>query len=562
MSKPNEPKIAYILEDGKNRISVDMPQHPPRLLRALLWAKPGRYEGHRTDLEKAIDAKERGPVSLDAADTFEAELGWLLKHVYQRLMRGLAEVWSSKYGYDPPDIPKEDGKTPEEYAAARKQALERSWALTDLYREPEEQWARAFAEMFVFMPYGGPAGMTFGQSTSLKDHDIYGKWPKVYPMVAACQHLSTYAVLTRGFAPSTVGTGLEAGPNAGVPILGKNPVTPPTRPGWTNAPVSSFAANDLHPGDVLSGDDGANKGLKGKQRLFGHSATTLRRWPLGAKATEETEKAGSGYKLQMIDTGVLAGAGDSSTQDYDWLAAVRGLEKAERTGFGRLPPPSDLAAAVEVMKKALPLGFARLVIVSNGSSALRYVSAMLPMWYGEERFAFTRYIWSLRNLPATGVDAYWIIYVPKSSEELFNQMVVEADGPKRSCQEMVAAANVTANALLAVASCASIHGKPKIVRSVTKGSTEWRNVEPNPKDKKDPAEPDPKSPTKLETGTVVAPTLDMKKLDASSGGRPGGWKFLASEKHLAIELLIPPGTNGSDVEGRSMTGNKVDYFKG
>jgi hypothetical protein len=213
-------------------------------------------------------------VDLATASTFEAELGVLLKHIHQRLQIGLDEAWFSKYGYDPPQVPRKDGKTDEEYGKDLKKAWEKTFGLIKLWQEPEEAWARMLAEMFVYVPYGGSAQATFGNA---RDIDVYAKWPSVYPLHVACQHLSTVAVLSRGFEPSRVGTGLEAGPNAGVPIFGAE-VTPPARPGWTTAPVSNHVANDLRPGDLLSGDDGANKGADGKHRLFGHSATTLRRW--------------------------------------------------------------------------------------------------------------------------------------------------------------------------------------------------------------------------------------------------------------------------------------------
>lgn len=572
MAQPKEPKVAYIFEDGSNHVSVDMPEHPPRLMTALMWAKPGQIDGYRTKLNKAVEANERGKVTLDSTDKFEEELGLLLDHISQRLQHGLDEAWHSRFGYDAPEIPKTEGKTADEHATARKKAIEKSWALTDLYSQPDEKWARAFAEMFVYMPYGGPARLMLDTS---HDEEIYARWPDVYSLVAACQHLSTYAVLTRGFLPSDVGTGLEAGPNGGKAIFGKSlPSSSTERPSWSTASQTEFAKNDLRPGDVLSGDDGADKpnphdGGKRNLREWGHSATTLRRWPLGAKAEAAPENAGAGHRLQMIDTGVLAGVGDTSTQDYNWLTAVNGFGAAKpgRTGFGRFPEATNLAAAVETTKKALPLGFARLVVVVSGSNEVRYISAMLPMWHGEHRFAFSRYIWSLRDLPVSGLDAYWIIYAPLRNEALVDQIVKEAKGPQRSCQELADAAKTGKGFLRAIASCASINGKPKVVRSVTKGAVGWREVDPNPKKSKDkpppgaPEEPDPKAPTKLQTTTSVAPTLKLK-LDAGPEGRPGGMDFLESRKHLALELLIPVGTKSGDVKGRVAAKNEVPYFKG
>ncbi len=563
-----EPKVAYIWEDKDNHVSVDMPAHPPRLMRALLWAKPAQYEGYLTALDKAIASKQRGPVSLDSAANFEDELGALLEHIHERLKQGLDEAWSSKYGYNPPEIPKDDGKKgAEEFAAARKKALENNWALVSLYSEPEEKWARAFAEMFVYMPYGGPATMTLGFSST--DKQLYQQWPKLYPLVAACQHLSTYAVLSRGFTPDTVGTGLEAGPNGSVPVFSESlPTSSTKRPSWSTAPVSSVWENDLRQGDLVSGDDGAqtiDPKDGQKKRLFGHSASTLRRWPLGKAAAAAPEGAKAQYKLQMIDTGVLAGVGDTSTQDYEWLKSINGFGKAKegRTGFGRLPEPSDLASAVEVMKKALPMGFARLVLVSSDSGTVRYVSAMLPMWNGDDRFAFTRYVWSLRDLPATGVDAYWIVYVPLRSEALFNEIVAEAASPSRSCQQIVEAAGVSPPFIRALASGASIKGKPRVVRLVTKSDTAWKEIDPKPKDKNTPDEPDDGAPTLLKAATAVAPSLDLNhKLDPVPGVRPGGWSFLEAKEHLSKELLIPPGTKSSAVAGRLMTENKAPYFKG
>jgi hypothetical protein len=279
----------------------------------------------------------------------------------------------------------------------------------------------------------------------------------------------------------------------------------------------------------------------------------------------------------MIDTGVLAGGGDVSTQDHDWLTTVNGFASAEkgRTGFGRLPEATKLAAAVEQMKKALPLGFVRLALVAAGSGAVRYLSAMLPMWSGEHRFAFSRYLWSLRDLPAKDVDAYWILYVPQG-QTLFEEVVKEAAGPKRSCAMLVDDAKKAMAVkpapkgqpprLIRVAACASVKSKPRVVRVINKGkdNVKWKEVDvggdaelqPSPEEATNKLKPLPE-----EDEDPMKAALPLK-LDPGPGGRPGGWGFADSMARLSEEVVVPPDKKAGDVRARAMTENKADYFKG
>lgn len=591
------PKTAYVLDAGSTHISLEMPKNPPRLAVALLWAKSGQYEAWQTDLEKEILKDPKKIVDLEAATTreaFEVELGRLLKHIQQRLEIGVTEAWISKYAYNAPSPPKEEGKTRAEYAAELQAAWNRAFALQALYDEPEEQWARIFSEMFVYMPYAGNGQTMF--SNGNENHLIFEAWPKVYCTVAACQHLCSYTPLTRGSKPDKIGNGMNASANAGLPIFGpivkdaedvKDAEGKNKRAAWVTTSVTTYEKRDLRPGDLVAGKD-ADPNQKG----FAHAASILRRWPLGAAAKAET-----GANLQVIDTGVFASVGDSSTQDHGWLTAAAmssafGKAVANESGFGRLPEAADLKGAVETTKKALPMGFARLVLAAPGGRA-RYVSAMLPMWHGEHRFTIARYLWSLRDLPAKNLVGYWALYAAQG-HTMLDELVKEAGAPGRSCEQIIAAAKKAregrkppgkAPALLRTSACSS---KPRVVRFVTKSTQSWKEVAPNEegltmtyeegpeadalreKWKKDADAKKAKhgnAPTEVTTvkGANSGMPLELAARpaqDKTDHARPGGWAFLEDKDFLSTELLLPDATKPDEVVERSMGQNSVEYFKG
>lgn len=604
------PKTAYVQEAGTAHISLEMPKHPPRLAVALFWAKSGQYDCWQTDLEKEVVKDPSKVVDLDAATTpesFDRELGRLLKHIQQRLEIGLSEAWISRYGYNAPQPPRADGKTPEQFAQELTAAWEKAWALNGLYQEPEEEWARQFAEMFVFAPYAGMGQAAFDSGE--ENYRILQAWPKVYSTLVACQHLSSYTPLTRGFGADKLKNGMNASANAGLPIFDPVVQDGNARPSWITTEVSTYERRDLRPGDLVAGKD-ADPNQKG----FAHAASVLRRWPLGAAA-----KAESAANLQLIDTGVLASIGDSNTQDHGWLttaAITSAFSKAvaAQSGFGRLAEASSLKDAVSTSRKALPMGFTRLVLAAPGGRA-RYVSAMLPMWHGEHRFSLARYLWSLRDLPAKNLVAYWAVYAALG-HKLFDELVKEADAPGRSCEALMTAAKAAHEAAEAARQeaikeavrtgkpagdaankvgkrpsllrSAAITSKPRVVRFVSKTSTVWKEVVPNEPGRQMTYEEGPEadalrakwkrdaaakkarygsSPSEVRdvSGQNSGMPLDLAARpgkDKGDLGRPGGWDFLASERFYSTELLIVDPMKPGDVVERPMAQNEVDYFKG
>jgi hypothetical protein len=477
MADPQQPKVAHVTQTADHQVSVAMPRHPPRLSVALLWAKPGQVSKWQTTLERQMAATESDAdrwkllVDLDKPGAFDAELGRLLLHVVERLENGLDEAWMSRWGYDAPSWPKKAGMTQEQYSKALGDALDQAHALRDLYDEPEEQWARAMTEMFVYAPYAGMGQLMLGDGR--RDREIYAQWPKVYSLAVACQHLSTYGALGRGLPASDFGNGMTAGPNGMLKVFNAPSVEgAPKRAAWLTNKISDYTHQDLRPGDIASGAENSS------QTGWAHCASVLRRWPLGKAAATD----GSASKFQMIDTGVLAGQGDYNTQDHGWLdsLSVFNSAAADLRGLGKLPTPQDLTSAVAAMKKALPMGFVRLVILEKGGRA-RYASAMLPMWFGDARFTIASYLWSIRDLPAKeGTLAYWAVYAALG-DSLFNEVVTESASPSRSGAAIYAAAIAAGRVpkgrptdLRLVAVCTS---EPRVLRDILKTDDAWKDVE-------------------------------------------------------------------------------------
>jgi hypothetical protein len=177
----------------------------PRLSRALIYADAGELEGFQTPLDKAVRTpKEKGgraKVTLREAERekFDAELRVLVGHIRARLEGTLDEAWMSSEGYDSAEFrdllikARKENKKPSE-------AVEPSNAdLVDaakFYDSPEESWARAFCEKVVFSMYHTP-GQIYG--TPQNDAPWFSRYPEWYSIAMACQTLSTYALLSRGF---------------------------------------------------------------------------------------------------------------------------------------------------------------------------------------------------------------------------------------------------------------------------------------------------------------------------------------------------------------------------
>jgi hypothetical protein len=538
----DEPKTAYVAKIGPSHLSVPFPAHPPRLSVALFWAKPGRTPDRQTKLEKAIQAGSRGKVSFADPIAFDSEVTALLEHVLERLKGGLGEAWISRYGYDVrPPVRKPDD-TDESYKERVEEANQSRAAMGFLANQPEEVWARAYTEMFVFAPYAGVAGLATNLETQ-DDMVVYNEYPKVHSVAAACQHLSSYCALTRGIPPASISPGLDASPMNGssgfAASSGGTAVEDASkRPIWRPGSGGTWAEHGLQPGDCIAGDDGAPL-----RDGFAHIASVLRRWPI--KGPPDTP-----YKLQWFDTGVLTAEGDDITQDHDWSPAhgkdtvMLGFGEApKRIGFGLVAEAKDLKGAAEKAYAALPLGFARLVITTPDGT-IRYVSGTLPMWHGEFRFRIGDYLWSLRELPVTGLAAFWIIYGVQG-RSLFDQVLKEADGPSRTAQAIFDAAGIGSFTLRELAVATS---EPRLLRANIKASEKWVDVTGD-KEGADaeyagdaPAETThaPVSIAVTKGGQAFRRKMKLKLPSRPTGkGSAGGWDYLQSPRTAAKELRVP-----------------------
>lgn len=353
---------------------------PPMLSAAVLHALAGFSDKKEywTSGEKAGDWCDLGDPT-----GYKDNIQILLKHLYERLDIGLAEAWESSFGYD-----------------------------GEIEDTLEEGWARIFSEMFVFAAYGGVAD-SYGTK-----HDDTGRWDMEYvsrldfgqndpsyPIVAACQHITNYGIVTRGISSSELGSsGTTAGPGtAGCPCFtsakGGSWKVASTGP---SAEISSYRQGSelvgklqITPGSVVAfNSDGPNARIQSTA----HIACFLRVW--------------GSNQFQAIDTGPLgAGGTDSGTEDHDGTTAVNSNALPHMmVGVGVLRKVEPSKAQVDFLATARPLGFAQLVFADE-SDTVRYISRVVPMHHGNKGFAITRYVWSLRCLPANG-KAFWILMYP------------------------------------------------------------------------------------------------------------------------------------------------------
>lgn len=429
-SPPQETTMAhpqYIREGGNGK-----PLHvsdagflAPRLSLALLKGEVNRYDLLKTPLQKAVD---QGRKKITLREEFDKDLADLLQHVQDRLTIGVTEAWFSDQGYgltadrerieehfktlSPPDGPDEQV----EFVRTNILPL---FDFAEFFNTPEEIWARAFSEMTVFSMYANPGLLHYWKEDPAP---LYAKFPSVYPIGIACQHLSTYCILSRGFKPSDVGSGCACG--AGTIKLpcfdhAKSALSPPLAPGKDRqetapsfADTSQLAAKGAGPGSIVAFNPGGPATESQDMGPYTHIGSILRR---------------SGDKIQFIDTGVLVGSEDKSdnsktqkvaggeggTTDHGFLVGVIPAAK-HCVAVGVLNTPGDLVAAAEVTRKARPLGFARLAIVDISDKSrpeVRFVSQVYHMKYPVSHF-----IWSLRGLPIEGLRVIWMLYSPQGAD--------------------------------------------------------------------------------------------------------------------------------------------------
>lgn len=439
--------------------------HPPRISEAIFLAPAGKAPQFRTSLETTV-ASGTNPLDFSDKDpaTFDKSLKLLLQHIYERLDKGLEEAWRSEKGYD-----------------------------GDPEKTEEEEWARLFCELVI---YAGYSGIKYAYSTKNMSEGSAGQWEMifmarcchapdpVFPISLACQHLSTLAILTRGYPTSDVSTltndgqpvssddlnslsladhkkfkgavaGVSAGGNGGLPVF-------KTKGKWIPASTSmtltkevlatqkdKFEKRNNETGKRDFKDLIATHGLS-PGSIFGFN-------PNGPEANTQPDGSHVGtvlrvvaqppaYGIQGIDTGPLGGgADDNVTADHDYqLGALRALNKHDRAqngnllGIGILPKQPPTTAALDVLRQARPIGLARLVLFDDGNR-VRFIGPALPMHKGNKGFPVSKLVWSLRDLPSGSLRGLWLVTTPRDAVA---QALLEPAGRSRPIAQSFQSAGV------------------------------------------------------------------------------------------------------------------------
>lgn len=375
----------------------------PRLSVALLEAPVGTCKESRTSLEN----ENRDPVT---GRTLDADLNKLLTHVQERLFSGLNEAWLSPQGYDAwPDFAKlKDGATNEKDATIKatleakcKKALEvDAPELLAALNEPEEQWARAVVERFVFSAYGGPG---VNQHPEAADTPMFNVWPGASPLLVACQQLCSYCIMSRGVPLEAIGSGVDC--------IADTVDHTAFKQGFHDKFACGTKYTRL---EDLANLDGQKKLTPGSVVVFNPGGPTCRTKDKGKTTHIAAVLRVSGTDVQFFDTGVVVGDGESSgetgTVDHAFSRHGGTISKPESlVAVGALPPKDGAALAEQAKKIALgrPLGFKRLVILdtTNDRAPVRFVSKLL-----HARFPVSQLVWSLRGLPVKGLAVLWYVY--------------------------------------------------------------------------------------------------------------------------------------------------------
>ncbi len=368
-----------------NHVSELMPK-APRLGEALISGPIGTQDWFRTGLERS--GKK---ISL-STDGFADELGMLLGHIEERLDKGLAEAWLAPQTYD--------WRPPEDLLSMSADEIQKFLKVLQFWASPEESWARAFTELVVYSMYAGSGQAYFGSEAG--DEMFYERFPAVYPISMACQHLSTLCILSRGFPLSqirssfAVGCGCTAS-TVSYEVFEKKATFGPG--GGDYRYVPKLMKIPLGPGDVvIYNPKGPGSGEQNGGKMT-HIGSVLRT---------------SGARIQFIDTGVLVGddeGGDESgTVDHKYASGD--IEKNNSmVAWGKIRAATDLTGCAARLAAARPLGVARLALLDatdTSHAQVRYVSKLLHMQY-----PVSRLLWSLRGLPVEGLAAIWYVYVPQ-----------------------------------------------------------------------------------------------------------------------------------------------------
>jgi hypothetical protein len=414
-------KFYDVSDSGTNHIS-DAGWDAPRLATALLSAPPGADPVYKTTYETQHKAGDNvTPSSLDDA------LPDLLQHIYDRLLIGLNEAWLSEDGYGKyPDLAKVYANVAQqEDKGETKKALDAALAeatnLVTFWNLPEEQWARAFAELVVFSAYGG-AGTNYGVDGG--DESLYSLFPRAYPLIMACQHLATLCILSRGFPLSDVSSDpggdrevrahgvIGCGCTAGVVSFEAFQARDVFENGAKYRTIDELRtvkdkggrAVKLTPGSVLVFNGGGPKVTDQNHGGTTHIASVFRT---------------TASRVQFIDTGVLTnpdvdGKGQGGTADHGFFGASAAIPAhGDMIAVGVLKEASGVDDLAAKMICARPLGVVRLVILDVSrphKPKVRFVSKLLQM-----RLPVSRLIWSLRKLPVQDLRVLWYVYAPQNA---------------------------------------------------------------------------------------------------------------------------------------------------
>ena len=346
----------------------------------------------------------------------------ILKHIWKRLNRPMDDAWWGPYGDDQGLVSLD--KLDKEFGFPGRRTKEEI---------ENEKWAREFSEMLLCVPY-----VSFAPAYQYGPDDMFykkmegKKGDRAYPLVAACQHLATMAVSTRGI---NLGSSLNAGFQS-ADVVGKsnwfeNEIKVEGLIGAKQDSDSSINPGkkpDLQPGSFFL--FAKNKKGQGKSNVSGdHIAPILR-----------IKKSPLGNKLQLFDTSAMGCReiadldivpGTPGQYDDPWAKEIKGpiwFQKREAPdplfGCGAVSAPENLNDAIKNMEASVPIGLVRLVLLYE--EKILFATPLLDMHTRtmvipddytmdyRTRFSIARLLWSLRELPGRGsIEAQWLIDIPR-----------------------------------------------------------------------------------------------------------------------------------------------------
>jgi len=287
--------------------------------------------------------------------------------------------------------------------------------------DPEEQWARAITELLLGLTYNGSAAV-YGRPN--QDTIFYKPFSDlasspIVPLAAACQHLASFGVLSRGFTIADLG-------NVGLSCNDASAFGAFKGGQWFRddgkKTIATAIDAGLSPGSIYV----FNPKPKSPRQLKGSHIAFILRVDKDQRQAQFFDTGGLKHPERVSGPVPLIMQDLPGTGNYDdplWDA----VSTPKYIGMGCPRAADALASQVARMRRARPVGLARLVLTTRGAqfpraidpkappSDLLFVSRLLRM-YGDaedQNFTIARYYWSLRGLPNTrDVQAYWLFYVP------------------------------------------------------------------------------------------------------------------------------------------------------